>query len=331
MKKEIITDTSKKGLPYTVEVREGTGVEAFADWYNNSKNYISEHLLKSGAILFQGVQIASVHDFDRLTELISKKFRNYVDGSYPRKKLAGHTYVSTEYDANYRITMHNELSYSVKWPTLLFFGCIIPAAEGGETPLVDSRRILDRMNPDLLREFEVKNIRYVRNLHAGAGFGPSWQETFETKDKKVVEKYCEAIDIRYQWKDNDHLKLIHTRPSVRRHPVTGEKVWFNQVDQFHPSHFPQEIYETLILMADGNGENLPLYVSFGDGTPITEDIVHEVQQTIDEGIVERPWMQGDFVVIDNMLVAHGRAPYKGKRQIVVSMEADEIYTQTHTG
>jgi alpha-ketoglutarate-dependent taurine dioxygenase len=36
-------------------------------------------------------------------------------------------------------------------------------------------------------------------------------------------------------------------------------------------------------------------------------------------VVLRPWVKGDLVVVDNMLVAHGRKAYKGDRQIVVSM------------
>jgi len=242
-----------------------------------------------------------------------------MDGSYPRRKLKGHVYISTEYDPNYDITMHNELSYSVKWPARLFFSCIVPPAAGGETPLADSRRILQQMNPSLLEEFERKQIRYIRNLHAGEGLGPSWQEVFETTEKEVVQQYCEEAAIRYHWKENGGLKLVQVRPATAIHPVTGERVWFNQVDQFHPSHFNREIYDTLMFLADYQEEELPLYVSFGDGSGITEEIVQEVQDTINKVLVIRPWQQSDFIIVDNMLVAHGRKAYKGERQIVVSM------------
>ena len=32
-----------------------------------------------------------------------------------------------------------------------------------------------------------------------------------------------------------------------------------------------------------------------------------------------PWQQGDLMVLDNMLAAHGRSPYVGARQIAVAM------------
>src|SRR6185437_11177370 len=161
--------------------------------------------------------------------------------------LKGHVYISTEYDAQYNITLHNELSYSVKWPSQLLFGCVVPPLVDGETPLADSRAIWRAMPPALLEEFERKQVRYIRNLHGGEGMGPSWKETFGTEDRHTVEKHCREIEIQYEWRDRDNLRLIHTRPATRIHPVTGDKVWFNQADQFHPTHFPKEVYDTLLM------------------------------------------------------------------------------------
>lgn len=306
-------------FPHRICFEQQTDAADFIQWYKENTAYLDETLLSRGAILFQGVAIDSVPVFEQVTGSIAVKFRNYIDGSYPRRKLKGHVYVSTEYDPAYNITLHNELSYSVKWPSKLFFGCIIPPEEGGETPLADSRRILQVMDPALLEEFNRKQVRYIRNLHGGEGLGPSWQEVFETEDKKIVEKYCADIEIVYEWKDNGGLRLTHIRPATAVHPVTKEKIWFNQVDQFHPSHFNKEIYETLLLLADYDEEALPLYASFGDGSKISDDIIKEVQQTIDKVVVVRPWEKGDFIIVDNMLAAHGRKAYKGARQIVVSM------------
>lgn len=288
-------------------------------WYQDNKLMINNELLRSGAIVFKGANINSVEKFEEFTGSIASKFRNYLDGNYPRKNLKGHVYISTEYDANYDITMHNELSYSHKWPSMLFLSCVIPPEEGGETPLVDSRRIVDVMNPDILKEFERRNIRYIRNLHDGEGMGPSWQETFSTLSRTIVEQHCKNIDIRYTWKDDGGLKLENIRPATRLHPLTGEKVWFNQVDQYHPSHFPKETYETLILLAGEDEENLPLFVSYGDGGKIPETLISEVINTIDKIVVVRPWNEGDFLMVDNMLVAHGRKAYKGDRKIIVAM------------
>jgi alpha-ketoglutarate-dependent taurine dioxygenase len=319
--KEVITSMrmEKSALPLRMIFDKEITLAEFADWYKGNGQEMRAQLHRYGALVFEGLPIASVEDFEQLTGSLSSKFRNYVDGSYPRKRLSKHVYISTEYDCNFQITQHNELSYSVKWPELLYFGCVIPPGQGGETPLADSRRILDRLNPDLLAEFERKQVRYVRNLHNGEGMGPSWQETFETDDRRATEQYCREAEIEYSWKENGDLKLVHIRPATRMHPVTGEKVWFNQADQYHPSHFRAEIYDTLMILAGGIKEDLPLFASFGDGSEITDEMITELRKTINEGIYLRPWRQGDFVVVDNMLVCHGRMPYSGDRQIVVSM------------
>jgi len=35
--------------------------------------------------------------------------------------------------------------------------------------------------------------------------------------------------------------------------------------------------------------------------------------------VSLPWQEGDILMLDNMLTAHGRNPYLGERKIVVAM------------
>lgn len=306
-------------FPATYTFSQQIDIETLKAWYQDNKEIIAKEILKSGAILFKGANINSVAKFEEFTGSIASKFRNYLDGNYPRKNLKGHVYISTEYDPNYDITMHNELSYSYKWPSMLFLACVVPPGSGGETPLVDSRRIIQVMNPEILKEFERRKIRYIRNLHGGEGMGPSWQETFSTISRLEVEDHCKNIDIKYTWKEDGGLRLENIRPATRLHPVTREKVWFNQVDQYHPSHFPKDVYETLILLAEGNEENLPLYVSYGDGEKISEDIIREVIDTINTIVVVRPWSEGDFVIVDNMLAAHGRKAYTGDRKIVVAM------------
>lgn len=306
-------------LPILTTFAPSTPISEFIEWYNANYDSIQQQLLETGAIVFRGVDIDSVEKFENVFTQLSKNFLNYVDGNSPRTKLSSKVYTSTEYDINFSITLHNELSYSATYPSKIFFCCTLPAASGGETPIADCRKIYEKMNADLIEQIKTKRITYVRNLHGGQGFGPSWQDTFETQEKSTVEKYCKDSLIEFTWKKDGGLKLSQTRDGVIQHPVTKEWVWFNQMDQFHPSHLNPEIYETLMLIYNNNEEELPTYVKFGDNSKVTSDMIQEIRKTVDGLAVSTPWEKGDLLMADNILVCHGRKPYKGDRKVLVSM------------
>jgi hypothetical protein len=264
------------------------------------------------------VQIGSLEDFQHIVDSVSSKFMSYVDGNSPRTKLSSNVYTSTEYDQTQRITMHNELSYSTKWPKKLFFSCLQPAETGGETLLADSREILSVMDRTILKEIEQRGVMYIRNLHGGRGMGPSWQETFETEDSNQLEEYCRSYGIDFEWTENGNLKLKQFSKGILEHSATGEKVWFNQIDQFHPCHLGEEMFETMQLLYD-LPENFPMYVTFGDGKQISEAMVHDILGCIDEVTLAPAWQKNEFVIVDNELVAHGRNSYTGSRRVLVAM------------
>jgi len=310
-----VTDTDK--LPALISIGN-MEPQTFISWYNERKEAIETQLLQEGALKFQGVKISSVNDFQQIVNGISDYFLNYVDGNSPRTKLSGNVYTSTEYDKSQRITMHNELSYSAAWPNKLYFSCLIPAESGGETLLADSRLILQLMNPAIVAEIKAKGICYIRNLHGGAGMGPSWQDTFETNEKARVEAYCKANNTTYEWRPNNALRVKQFSKGIISHRQTGEPVWFNQIDQFHPSHLGSELYEILQSIYEDPDE-FPLNVQFGDGTPISDSLVKEIMETIDRAVVAPQWNTNEFLVVDNELAAHGRNPYTGERKVLVSM------------
>lgn len=239
-------------------------------------------------------------------------------GNSPRTKVGSNLYTSTEYPAEFTISMHNELSYSHSWPARLLFYCQQAAQTGGATPVVDAAAWLASLEPEV-RDAYRGGVRYMQNMHGGRGFGKSWQDTFETGDRAAVEAFLTDAGASWEWKADGGLRVIQVRPSTTRHPVTGDEVWFNQSDQWHPAALDDEVG---IALRDALPEDeLPQSVTFADGTPIPAEYVTQVRDRGLELAVDVDWQESDLLVIDNVLVAHGRRPFTGPRRVLVAMSA----------
>lgn len=311
----------KLNLPMMIEPGEGTAAtpEGLLDWWRANEVWVNDKLYTHGALLLRGFGISEQPIFAQLTAALNEELLDYVDGNSPRTRVGSHVYTSTEYPPEFFISMHNELSYAKSWPSRLFFCSVTPAEKGGETPLADSRRILRTLDPALVEEFRAKGVIYIRNLHGGQGFGPSWMDTFETRDRTEVERYAAEAGDEIEWKADGGVRLSSIRPATHTHPVTGEEVWFNQADQFHPSTHPKEVYESMMAVYKGRENELPQYVTFGDGSEIPVDGLETIRDTINGQLALFEWQKGDLVVVDNVLVCHGRMPFEGERKTLVSM------------
>jgi alpha-ketoglutarate-dependent taurine dioxygenase len=309
-----------EGFPHVVSA-SSSGIGPIADLWRARRDEIDRDLLTYGAIVFTGYRVDTADKFGEFMGGLSLPLGNYVDGNSPRTKLTDAVYTSTEYPPELPISLHNELSYSDVWPARLYFCCVSAAASGGSTTIADSRRIHDTMPARIADEFERKGVMYVRNLQSegGMGVGKTWQSTFETDDRALVEAHCLARNIRYEWHDDAMLRLIQVRPGFAAHPLSGERVWFNQADQFHPSTNPPDTYEALMEIYGDTPFEMPQYSCFGDGSAMSDDLLTEVRAVIDAQQIAPRWETGDIMVIDNMLCAHGRSPFTGARKVLVAM------------
>jgi alpha-ketoglutarate-dependent taurine dioxygenase len=278
---------------------------------------IDKLILEHGALVFRGFGLGADRLDEAIDQLLSTRLA-YVHGNSPRTKVGSNLYTSTEYPAEFTISMHNELSYSHSWPARLLFYCQQVAQTGGATPVVDAAAWLASLDQEV-RDAYRGGVRYMQNMHGGRGFGKSWQDTFETGDRGAVEAFLTDAGASWEWKADGGLRVVQVRPSTTRHPVTGDEVWFNQSDQWHPAALDDEVG---IALRDALPEDeLPQSVTFADGTPIPAEYVTQVR---DRGLalaVDVDWQEGDLLVIDNVLVAHGRRPFTGPRRVLVAMSA----------
>ncbi|XXS98550.1 TauD/TfdA family dioxygenase [Sorangium sp. So ce363] len=274
-----------------------------------------EELIRHGAVLFRGFPVRSTADFHAFVRLVTPDLLDYTFGSTPRSHVQDRIYTSTEYPAHQHIPLHNEQSYTLDWPLKIWFHCAVAAPEGGSTPLADSREVFRRIPARLRERFAAKKVMYVRNY--GNGLDLPWQKVFGTNDRAEVERFCRAAGIECVWKADGELRTRQVCQAVATHPRTGEHVWFNQAHLFHVSNLEPAAREALLsIFAE---EDLPRNAMYGDGSPIEGAALDEIRDVYRQLAVEFAWQEGDVLLADNMLVAHGRAPFRGPRKVLVAM------------
>lgn len=287
-----------------------------AAWAAAHRDLVSGWLETHRALLFRGFGIDSVEAFHAVVGATSEgELLQYRDRSTPRNEVGAGIYVSTVYPAAQAIQLHNEGTYWRRFPGKIFFCCLVAARQGGETPLADVRGVLARLAPRVRDRFRDLGVLYVRNYNDG--FGLPWQEVFQTESRGEVEEYCRQQGIAFEWKEGGRLTTRQVRPAIRRHPRSGEEVWFNHAAFFHVSSQEPAVREA--MLADLGEEGLPYNTYYGDGSPLEEEVAEQIRAAYHAETVKFPWQAGDVLLLDNLTVAHGREPYTGERRVVVAM------------
>lgn len=285
------------------------------DWVLENKSVFDQSLLKYGAILLRDFRSYNIDEFEQFITKTSGHLLVYKNRSTPRTLLSGRIYTSTEYPADQAIPQHNENSYTHEWPRRLFFCCIVPATNGGQTPISDSRKVIQRIPKDIVERFVEQGVMYIRTFTKGLGL--SWQETFQMTDRTQMQRYCQKNNIVADWLSDGRLRIKQVLKATIEHPATGELVWFNQAHLFHLSSLPTEI--RLELEKTGAPDEMPRNAFYGNGEPIDQESLQQIRQAYDQEEKLFNWRQGDILVLDNILVAHGRKPFEGERKVVVGM------------
>ncbi|MET4729764.1 alpha-ketoglutarate-dependent taurine dioxygenase [Lysobacter enzymogenes] len=284
------------------------------DYLAGRRQAMEAQLARNGAVLYRGFAPMSGEQLDALVgTLSSASFKNDEESS-PRNHVVGNVYTSTNYRSEMEIFPHNENSYKKEFPMKLFFYCMHPGSEGGETPIADCRKVLARIDESIKARFQEKKWMYVRNFTAGIGV--SWQEAFNTERREDVEAYCREQDIRFAWQDEDSLKTWQVREPLLSHPASGEVSWFNHATFFNIQTLDADLRDSLRDMFGDDA--LPHNTYYGDGSPIEPAVIGELRRAYLAESVPIKWETGDLMVLDNLLTAHARKPFKGERRIYLS-------------
>lgn len=315
-RQEPTPDRRPNDLPVLMPAPKTT--ERLSTWLPENSGVIEQTMLQSGAILFRGFHIDGPIAFQDCIEAISGTPMDYpgiYQGAAVRRHVYGKIYTSTEFSPEYRLHLHSECSFAHCWPLRLFFLCTKASRQGGETPLADIRGILQRLSPAVRAKFEDKGVMYVRNY--GIGSAPSWQSIFNTDNRYEVGRFCSSIGVATEWISETRLRTRSVRPALMKHPQTGELVWFNHVNSAHV--WSNEPVLRDALLTEFEPQDLPRNCYYGDGSDIDVATLEVIRDAYQQETTLFDWQDGDLLMLDNMLTAHGRQPYVGERQVLVGM------------
>jgi alpha-ketoglutarate-dependent taurine dioxygenase len=286
-----------------------------AEYRDRLRALVAEH----GSILVRGLGLRDADEVGAVFVSLATGLMTEREAFAPRQMYSDGVYSSATWPANQPMCMHHELSYTLEFPGLMLFACLRPPTDGGATAVADAPTVLDALPTELTERFEREGWLLTRNYNDE--IGASIAEAFGTDDPDAVARYCRANAIDFEWQPDGGLRTAQRRAAVLRHPVTGQRCWFNQIAFLNEWTIDPEVREYLVEMYGADG--LPFNTRFGNGDPIGEDVVELLNQVYVDNTVREPWQPGDLMLVDNIRTAHSREAYQGPREVLVGM-ADAV-------
>ena len=298
-------------------------------WVGEHRAAIEQALIHFGAIVWRGFPISSSEDFAGFLDGFEPFAQGYAGGTSDRKVVTGNVMESTRTPPETYIPMHQEMSYMPTGPRLLAFYCRQPSLTGGETVICDMRGLLEALPEPLRAKLTAFDVEYVRNMRseavddwrAGAIYRhPTWQYRFETEDPAIIENLLSERGAQFEWLSDGSLTFWTRGPGITTHPVTGEVLFFNQMNS--PVQHRLTIGEDRAAAIDaayGTAPPRAYSVRFSNGEPLSEAEFLSIHAEFERRKIAFRWQTGDVMLIENRLTGHGRNPFTGPRDVQVML------------
>ena len=310
----------QKGKPAIVQIASGSNIDG---WAGENRDALRTSVTEHGAVLVRGL---GLQDASGIAATFRELAADLISDREPfamRSKIVEGVYSTTPWQAGQPMCMHNEMSYVAQPAGLMMFACLTAPTSGGATGVSDATTILKSLPSDLVKRFEKDGWILTRNYNDD--IGSSYAEAFGTENQSEIDAYCKANNIEVEWLPDGGLKTTQHRQAVVSHPVTGERCWFNQIAFLNEWTLDPEIREYLVEVFGSDG--LPFNTSFGNGDPVTEDMVEAINETYEANTMQEPWQAGDLMLVDNIRMAHSKEGFEGDREVLVGM-ADPVQLST---
>lgn len=292
----------------------GTQGESLSQWIQRHRSDIDAALWSDGYVLFRGFEVGGLDGFENSAAVACDMlYKHY--GDLPLASASDNVYFATPYPKHLEIQFHNEASHTHTWPSRQLFYCLEPAPEGGEWTLSDGRKVLAALPQEMLSEFRAKGLVYRRRFIRG--LDASWQQFFKVDTLEQLRDKIAPTGHEIDAPSENDVTVSFRTHAVLQVPERGTEAWFNQILLHHPAALPQEV--DALLCKHFSRDKFPRTVFFGDGSEIPAEWVKTIDSVLNQCSTRIPTQANDVLLVNNLLLAHGRRPYAGNRQIRVAL------------
>jgi hypothetical protein len=331
-----ISAVEEHEIPVIWEVTHGrdSGLSSICRWLTQQKPLIDSILDQKGALLIRGFsRLKTAADFESAITSIYPNLRDYIGGTSPREVVHGKIMTATYTPPSWSIPLHQEMAYTRNSPDRIAFFCVQPGLSGGSSTLGDMRKVTRAIPAELMRKAQAHGWQLRRTLTSEekspkkAGIQKPWSEVFGTKSRSEAEQIAGGKGWRIDWLEHDTMRLWQeVLPATRVHPANHAQVWFNQIHFFAPicmSRWAQrdgraEDHARLIQERRRSPEMID-EVFFGNGERVSDQDALKIAAILERAEVEIRLATSDLLILDNILVAHGRTAFSGKRDVLVAL------------
>jgi alpha-ketoglutarate-dependent taurine dioxygenase len=190
---------------------------------------------KSGVLLFRDFDI-NTDKFEQFTNLFGTEFMHYIGGAQVRKiinKNGDQTISSVNFYTDsdkqqkrtFKLPLHGEMFYTKSRPTLLWFYCVAPPLEDGETTVCDGVQVYQELSEATKNLFKTKRLKYIRHYANG-----EWQGRFQTDDLSELAKFCQESDLHLKIdKDTQAITTEYVYPAIVKTRWGGQEAFLNSI------------------------------------------------------------------------------------------------------
>jgi alpha-ketoglutarate-dependent taurine dioxygenase len=275
-----------------------------------------------GTVLFRGFDV----DPDGFYEFASRFNKGFLKSPFDDRKSAHeHKELQTVTLGRGALSLHFEFGNMPLRPDLLWFYCRRPAAEGmgGETMVADGIALFDKLQPGTQRALQDRRIKYRNYLPRSA------MDAIMTKNSLMQDMFGQDV-----------LGFLHTRFEFKVVEDGAERVVF---DYTAPGAIPfgadgkMTICQNIVTDAykrpthKDAPDSFSTEVTWEDGEPIAEDIRQDLKTSATSLTRGIRWRLGDFVVVDNNRVLHGRNQTRDPQRDLIMLNSFSVRHPVSTG